>query len=342
MLNSNDSLLAKAYFCIALIGTLAVLSSPALVHSQQSSAMVAADLNAKLGAGNRAPDLNPTGVREVPEGFEKLKLSPGYLLEMNIYNIPEMTSQLRIDAKGFATVPLVGAVHLDGDTVPEAQNAIAALLVEKEILKDPQVSLNILEFSSRYISVLGEVQSPGRVELLAPTSLQNALASAGGETVQAGSNIEIQHPTSGGELSSRVVEYTPGKDTTALQNTLVEPGDTVMVHRAGVIYVLGAVNRPGGYLMVNGGALSVIEAVSLAGGTTLQASTSRAVVVRRQGTGIIQFKVPLGQMEVGKSAPSQLQIGDALYVPFSTWKSVLINGSNVLSAATSAAIFRAP
>jgi polysaccharide export outer membrane protein len=114
------------------------------------------------------------------------------------------------------------------------------------------------------------------------------------------------------------------------------------VHRAGIIYVLGAVNRAGGYLMVNGGSLNVIQAVSLAGGTTVQASLRWAVIVRRQGSAFIQFKVPLDKMEQGKAAPVQLELNDALYIPLSTWKAVLVNGSNVLSAATSAAIYRAP
>jgi polysaccharide biosynthesis/export protein len=327
----------------ALTALMCSLAAPFTALSQQSAPGVRSNIYEGSRATTRqSRQINPSGVLAVPEGFEKLTLAPGYLLDMNIYNVPEMSSQLRVDARGFVTVPLIGPVHLEGDTVPEAQKAIASLLVEKEILKDPQVSLNILEFATRNISVLGEVQSPGRIELLAPTSLDKVLALAGGESIEAGNDIEIEHPSGNGELSSRHVDYAQGKDSAALRNTLVEPGDTVLVHRAGIIYVLGAVNRPGGYLMVNGGSLSVIEALALAGGETLQASTRWAVVVRKQGTGVTQFKVPLSQMEIGKSAPTQLQFNDALYVPVSTWKAVLINGSNVLSAATSAAIYRAP
>ena len=86
----------------------------------------------------------------------------------------------------------------------------------------------------------------------------------------------------------------------------------------------------------------MIEAISLAGGTTIQASTKWAVIVRRQGNSFVEFKVPLAKMETGQAAPVELQLDDALYIPLSTWKAVLVNGSNVLSAATSAAIYRAP
>jgi polysaccharide export outer membrane protein len=343
MLKNGRRQLARATYLGGLATLIITLTSPLTGISQQSSPVVPSNISAGDNAqSKRVRQSNPAGVVAVPEGFDKLELSPGYLLEMDIYNVPEMTSQLRIDAKGFATIPLIGSVHLEGDTVPEAQNAIAALFAAKEILKDPQVTLNILEYSEKNVSVLGEVQSPGRIELLAPATLEDVLASAGGETIEAGNDIEIQHSTNSSKPISRHVEYVQGKDSTPLQSTLVEPGDTVVVHRAGVIYVFGAVNRPGGYLMVNGGSLSVIEAISLAGGTTLQASTRWAMVIRRQGTDVSQFKIPLGRMETGDSPPTQLQLSDALYVPVSTWKAVLINGSNVLSAATSAAIYRAP
>jgi len=343
MLMNRNKRTGRAALIGALAGLMCSVAAPLSVFSQQSSPAVVSNIyEGSRSTSRQSRQITSAGVVAIPEGFENLTLSPGYLLDMNIYNVPEMSAQLRIDAQGFATVPLIGPVHIEGDTVPEAQKAIAAMLVEKEILKDPQVTLNILEFSSRNISVLGEVQSPGRIELLAPAPLDKVLALAGGETIEAGNDIEIEHPSSNGELNSRHVEYAQGKDSAALRTTLVEPGDTVLVHRAGIIYVLGAVNRPGGYLMVNGGSLSVIEALALAGGTTLQASTRWAVVVRKQGSGVTQFKVPLSRIEIGQALPPQLQLDDALYIPVSTWKAVLINGSNVLSAATSAAIFRVP
>ncbi len=310
---------------------------------QQNSPLVAAKIDERSDTPqHKFPLSNPMGVTALPEGFDKLRLSPGDLLAMNIYDVPEMSTELRVDAKGFVSVPLIGSVHVEGDTLPQAQSTIAKALIEKEILKAPQVTLDVLQFSPKNISVLGEVQSPGRIQLLAPEPLGDVLALAGGETIAAGKDIEIQHMGENGTTSSRHVQYVQGEDTAILRTTQVEPGDTVLVHRAGIIYVLGAVNRPGGYLMINGGSLSTVQAVALAGGTTLQASAKWAVIVRCQGDGFVQFKVPLAKMETGDASPVQLQWNDALYVPVSTWKAVLVNGSNVLSAATSAAIYRAP
>ncbi len=317
------------------------LGMAAIGACQQNSPVVAAKVDERADTPQRRiPVTNSLGVQALPEGFDRMRLSPGDLIAMNIYDVPEMSTEMRVDSKGFVSVPLIGAVHVEGDTLPQAQSAIAKALVDKEILKAPQVTLDVLQFSPKSISVLGEVQSPGRIQMLAPEPLGDVLALAGGETIAAGKDIEIQHVEDIGKTSSEHVDYVQGQDAAILRTTQVDPGDTVLVHRAGIIYVLGAVNRPGGYLMINGGSLSTVQAVALAGGTTLQASTKWAVIVRRQGNGYVQFKVPLSKMEIGGATPTQLQWNDALYIPVSTWKAVLINGSNVLSAATSAAIYR--
>ena len=328
-------------------GALAVMALSVWVtpqgRAQQTSPIERSNID---DTSNLAPRpslrMSRSDITEAPEGLERLKLAPGFLLEMNVYNNPQMASELRIDEQGDVTVPLAGTVHLGGDTLSQAQNAIAQALIEKEILNYPQVSLNVVQFAARNVSVLGEVQNPGRIQLLAPEPLGDVLAQAGGETLAAGDEIEIRRRNADGKFETREVKYLRGKDSDVLQNVLVHPGDTVSVPRAGVIYVLGAVNRPGGYLMVDGGSLNVLQAVSMANGTTLQASTRWATVLRREGSGYVQFRVPLKKMETGKATPVQLSINDVLYISPSTWKSVMINGSNVLSAATSAAIYRAP
>jgi polysaccharide biosynthesis/export protein len=313
---------------------------PRLSFGQQGAA-ISANVDENAASIRRPQAQVPVAVVPVPEGFENLRLGPGSLLQMDIYGIPEMSVQLRVDFRGSVTIPLIGAVPVAGDTVAEAQDAIAKEFADREIFKDPQVNLSILQFSARNITVLGEVQSPGRVQLLGPEPLGDVLALAGGETSAAGNDIEIQHRSANGEIDLHHIEYAQGRDSAILQETSVEPGDTILVHRAGIIYVLGAVNRPGGYLMVNGGTLNVVQAISLAGGETLQSSTRCAVVVRRLGNSFVQIKVPLGRMEKGDAPPISLQIDDALYIPASAWKSFVINGSNVLSAAAAASIYAA-
>jgi polysaccharide export outer membrane protein len=316
---------------------------PLAVLSQQTSPAVNSNIDESNALSSRkGSPANSSNLTPVPEGFENLKIGAGYLLQMDVYGVPEMSTQLRVDNKGNVSIPLIGDVYVANKSAFEAQHAIEKAFTDQEILKDPQVTLNIVQFTESSISVLGEVQTPGRIELLGPEPLGNVLARAGGETIAAGSDIEIQHAGSDGEIAAQHVHYEQGKEASPLHTSFVAPGDTVFVHRAGIVYVLGAVNRPGGYLMVNGGTLNVIQAISLASGETLQASTKWAVIVRREGNGFVQFKVPLKKMETGGATPVELQLNDALYVPTSGWKVALLNGSAIFGTAISAAIYRAP
>ncbi len=326
---------------LAALVSASFATAPATAQQSTTSVNANIDLVAPT-TSSRQSTLNQGGVTAAPEGLERLKIAPGFLLQMEVYNTPEMSTELRVDEQGDVSVPLVGSVHLAGETVPEAQKTIAKALVDKEILKAPQVTLNLRQFAARNISVLGEVHSPGRIQLLAPEPLGDVLSLVGGETIAAGNDIEIQHREATGAMATRHVDYVQGKDQTALHSELIEPGDTVLVHRAGIVYVLGAVYKPGGYLMVNGGSINVVQAIALAGGTTLQASAKWAVIVRKQGTGLVQFKVPLDKIQKGAATPVQLEWNDAVYVPSSTWKSVLINGSGIVGAAASAVVFRVP
>lgn len=327
--------------CAAAVLT-AVPCASILPAQNMQNGMVNAGIVESSSQGTRNSSVGRSGMTVAPEDFEKLKLAPGYLLKMDVYDTPEMSRELRIDEQGNVTVPLLGSMHLSGKTLPEAQTMLATELVQQKILIRPQVELNVIEFTGKNISVLGEVHSPGRVQLLGPKPLGDVLALAAGETDAAGNDIEIQHHTDDGGNSTRHVNYVRGKEATVLQTTVIEPGDTVIVHKSGIVYVMGAVNRPGGYLMVDGGSLNVTQAVSLAGGATLQASTRWATVVRPQGDSYTQIRVPLGKMQRGDADQVVLQRNDVLYVPLSGWKVTLSNGSSVLSAATSASIYRAP
>jgi polysaccharide export outer membrane protein len=317
-------------FTVCMIGTgAAPWSAQPMARAQQAATMAVANIEDTGGLSNRKAALvNRTGVVAAPDGFDHLKLTPGYLLQMDIYDVPEMSTSLRIDPQGNVSVPLLGSVHIAGDSLTEAQNLIAKQLDVHEILKKPQVTLNVVEFSATSVSVLGEVESPGRIQLLSPKPLGDVLALAQGETQAAGDDIEIQHRSDTQQVTVRHIKYAQGRDNAPLQSVMIYPGDTVVVQKAGVIYVLGAVTRPGGYLMVNGGTLNVSQAVSLAGGTTLSALTRYAVVVRPEGSAFTQFKVPLKQMETGAALPASLQLNDILYIPTSSW--------------TSASIYRAP
>lgn len=305
----------------------------------QSGVAIQANIEDDAATVRHVPQPVSTVLGPVPEGFENLALVPGALLHIEVYGVPEMSVELRIDAEGNMSIPLIGKVHVAGGTVLQAQNAITKEFSDQEVFNDPQVMLNVLQFPASSVSVIGEVQTPGRMQLLGPTTLGDVLAMAGGETSAAGNDVEVQHHDSSGETRSRHIDFAPGRDSGILHQTIVGPGDSVFVHRAGVVYVLGAVNRPGGYLMVNEGTLNVVQAISLAGGETLEHSTHWAIVVRKQGDNYEQVKVSLDKMEKGLEKPTPLQMNDALYIPASRWKSAIMSGSSILSAAAAASIY---
>jgi polysaccharide export outer membrane protein len=122
----------------------------------------------------------------------------------------------------------------------------------------------------------------------------------------------------------------------------VKPGDTVQVKRAGIVYVLGAVNRPGGFVMQEEGTLNVLQAISLASGTSVTASTRTIYLLRRNADGTeVDIAVPYKNIANGKRTDMQLRATDVLYVPTSTFKSVMTNSQGILASAASASIYAA-
>ena len=324
---------------IGVLMLLACIASKPTRAAGQPGVAIQANIEEEAASARHAQQPVSSAPISVPEGFENLVLAPGALLHIEVYGVPEMSMELRVGGEGNVAIPLIGAVHIAGNTVAQAQSAIAKEFSDREVFKNPQVTLNVLQFPTSSVSVTGAVQTPGKIQLLAPTALGDVLAMAGGTTNAAGNDIEVQHRASSGETRSWHIDYAPGSDTEIFHKTVVEPGDSVFVHRAGVVYVLGAVNRPGGYLMVNGGALNVVQAVSLAGGETLEHSTRWAIVVRQQGGGYVQVRVSLDKMEKGLEKPTPLEMNDALYIPASRWKSAMMSGSSILSAAAAASIY---
>ena len=273
----------------------------------------------------------------VPEDFSMLKLSPGFLLAMDVYDAPELSAELRLNAAGDINVPMIGVVHAAGLTLTDLSAEISDRLRKSRILNSPHVNLNVVQYAGRSVTVLGEVHNPGRLELLAPHSLAEVLAMVGGETQLAGNTIEVRHEA--GTLPARQsIHYSRDRANQMLLGTLIFPGDTITVQRAGVVYVLGGVNRPGGYVMEENGELNVTQALSLAYGTNMQAAVGSMRLIRRVGDGKVkEYSIRYSDITRGKIAPPQLQAEDVIYVPISKTKTIL--GAGLLATAAQAAIY---
>jgi polysaccharide biosynthesis/export protein len=292
------------------------------------------------GAGAAASRLGSPALTAVPEDFSKLKIQPGFLLDEEVFDEPDMSGQFRVDPNGNVILPLVGAVHVAGDTLFEAQNKIQQSLKTSGMLKNPQVTLDIAEYASTMVTVLGEVNNPGRLQMLAPHTLLDVIAFAGGETQMAGGVVNLRHEQDG-KTQTAVYHYGRNSNGDSIADVIVHDGDTVIVPRAGIVYVLGQVTRPGGFLMQEDGKLDAAQAISLAWGTTLLASTKHIMIIRRKPDGtFVQFEVSYKQMVHGKIAPPQLQPQDIVYVPNSQIKTAFSDVQGLISAAGVAAIYR--
>jgi polysaccharide export outer membrane protein len=275
----------------------------------------------------------------LPKDFSEIRIQPGDLLSVNVYDTPELSDAYRVDPQGDLTLPLCGKVKVQGLTAPEAARLLEATLKDAQVLNRPQVNVDVQQYAGQYVFVLGEVGSPGRVTVIAPTRLSEILAQVGGLTPVAGTRIKIRHGADDA-APEMDVPYSRSESNQQAGSILVRPGDTVLVPRAGIVYVLGAVFHPGGYLMQEDGKLNVAEALALSGGTVLQAKTNGLRVIRRNPDGtVLDFALSYDGIAKGSQTPLELQAQDIIYVPMSKVKAAFSDATSILSAATSAAIY---
>lgn len=275
----------------------------------------------------------------LPKDFSELRVEPGDLLSVVVYDAPELSDGYRVDPGGELTLPLCGKVKVQGLTSAEVAKVLEATLQDAQILTRPQVNVDVQQYAGHYVTVLGEVISPGRVTVIAPTKLSDVLAQAGGLTAIAGTRIRIRRGADD-NAPEEEAPYSRSESNQQAGSILLRPGDTVVVPRTGIVYVLGAVYRPGGYVMQEDGKLNVAEALALSGGTLMTAKTNGLRVVRRNPDGtVLDFELSYDHIAKGTQTPLELQAQDIVYVPMDKLKATLTDATAIISAATSAAIY---
>jgi polysaccharide export outer membrane protein len=201
-------------------------------------------------------------------------------------------------------------------TPEDAGNLVGTKLVSEEIVKHPQVAVFVLEYASQAVYVTGEVAHPGVYPLLGSYQLLDILSAAGGVTALGSNEVSITHRNDPKHPQIlRLNHATPDGDS----NPVMTPGDTVHVFQAGVVYVVGEVAHPGGFLLDKDTTLTLVQALALAQGFTPIASKGRAHIVRTNEDGTkVMIAVDLQKVLDSKSPDLQLQKNDILYVPRST------------------------
>jgi polysaccharide biosynthesis/export protein len=251
--------------------------------------------------------------------LQNIPISAGDLLDVEVFNTAEFSGRLRVDQKGFLTLPLGGDVNVNGLMTGAAAEAIRKHLVETKLMLNPAVTVSIVEYSSEGVTVLGEVKAPGIYTLLGPRSLYDALASAGGVTDSEGSSITITHANDA--THPIVVDVTTTDYSPQQKATVILPGDTVVVNRAPLIYVVGDVAHSGAFYLRGGTELRILDLIALAQGANRTAAMKRAALIHPMPDGTAQtIHFNLDKVMKNQSPNLAAHAGDVLVLPRSGWK----------------------
>lgn len=268
-----------------------------------------------------------------------LRLGPGDLLEVGVYNVPELTTKARVGNSGDVYLPLIDYVHVGDLTVEEAQSLIEKRLGDGGFVRNAHVTIFLDESASQGVTILGEVAKPGIYPAIGDRRLYDLISAAGGFTATAGRKVSIirQH-----SQTEPITVNLPRNLADDLQDNIeIMPGDTITVPRAPVIYVVGDVGHPTGLLMDNG-TLTVLQALALAGGTNRTAKMGAVRIIRKGPTGMTETRVPLKKMLEAKAPDINLQADDILFVPLSGARVAAGQGlQSAIAAATGIAVLAA-
>jgi polysaccharide biosynthesis/export protein len=262
-------------------------------------------------------------------------LGPGDQITVWALGVEELGEQpQRIDPLGNIDLPLIGQVRAGGLTVEELKTELANRL--RKQVREPRISINIVEYHSQPVSVLGAVNSPGLQQLQGEKTLAEVLSMAGGIRPDAGYSIRITRQKEWGAIPlPGAKEDASGRYTVAeaklkslleaedpAVNVTVRPNDVITVPRAQMVYVIGEVTKAGGFALNERENVSVLQALSLAGGLTRTAKGSDCRILRGGSDATNRTEIPVNVQRIleRKAGDVALQSDDVLFIPSSAAK----------------------
>jgi polysaccharide export outer membrane protein len=260
-----------------------------------------------------------------------------------------------VDFSGFIRLPLVGRIQAAGLTIDQLETELVREL--KKYMRDPQVSVSVTEFRSQPVSVLGAVRNPGVLQVQGRKTLLEMISLAGGIDPEAGHSIKITRRKEFGPipLKSAVADET-GEYSVAdvdlesilearnpAENIEVKPNDVITVPRGQLVYVMGQVKTPGGFVLRQRETLSALQALALAQGLDRTAKPQDARILRtvEGAPQRLEIRVDLRKVLQGKTSDVPLQPNDVLFIPNNVPKSAMIRGLEAaLQVGTGLAVYR--
>jgi len=276
--------------------------------------------------------------------LEEYKIGPDDVLQISVADAPEFGGKFRVSDAGLIEIAGISTpIHAEGQSALDLAHTIRTALLDAKQLRDPHVTVFVEEYHGRTITVLGAVNKPAVYSLQRRTTVLDAISMASGALPNAGSTVTIVRGRASAEATGTEVgsvqiidlsRLVKGEDTMA--NAEVRNEDVISVSSAQVVYVVGAVAKPGGFAMSNPSeGISVVQAIALAEGFRSVAATHRGVIVRQSTSdqGRREIPVDIAQMMAGKDTDLLLAPNDILYVPESGGKKTLKAMGDVAMAA---------
>jgi polysaccharide export outer membrane protein len=285
--------------------------------SGQPSPQTAPETQAPPNGPDKAPSENPMAADA------SLKLGAGDLVDVNVFGVPELSTKARVSNSGELYLPLIEYVHVADLSVEEAQKVIAKRLEDGGFVKNPHVTIFVSEYASG-ATIIGEVAHQGVYPVVGDRRLFDMISAAGGLTEKAGRTVSVTHRDQ--PQKPDTIQLARNITDNPESNVTIRPGDTIEVHRAPIVYVVGDVGRPSG-LLVDSGNITVLQAIALAGGPNRTAKLSGTRLIRKGGpTGMTETPIPLQKMLRAQAPDIPLEPNDILIVP--------VNGGKIFAART--------
>ncbi|MEM7351579.1 MAG: polysaccharide biosynthesis/export family protein [Acidobacteriota bacterium] len=251
-------------------------------------------------------------------GLQEYRLGPGDVLAIDVFGLDELDRKVRVARDGSISLPLLGTFSIADFTLQEAERQIARMLDERQLVIDPQVSIFVEEFVSRAVSIQGAVGRPGFYPLIGAKTLLELIGEAGGVHPDAGEKILVLRADTSGAQSKLEIDterLTSGGDISL--NIFLRPDDIVMVSHAKElnVYVTGAVARPGAVKFMSSEGITVLQAITAAGGPTARANLKKVHVIRQLDNGTQErIKVSVSRIQKGKDDDVVLLKNDTVVV----------------------------
>jgi polysaccharide export outer membrane protein len=250
-----------------------------------------------------AQTLNGQEVREMRAALESIGV--GDMVRVTVFRNPELTTETRVTDQGTISFPLLGDVPVAGLSPSQLSKRIAEKLSSGKYVVNPEVQVTMMQVNSRQVSVLGNVNKPGRYPIdNVNARLTDFIAAAGGIAAP-GSDLVTVVSVRDGKATKKDIDLSQMFISGNIDaNTGLQPGDTIYVHRAPMVYVYGEVQKAGAYRLEPH--MTVMQAIAMGGGLTPRGTQRGLKIHRRSADGQVQ--------QINARLTDEVKVDDVVYV----------------------------